>query len=325
MNVQNPYFSTKPKPIPQIPKPFTNPMKRPIHTLLLASFLLVLSASTWKSSEDRPTSLSDTKPRINWNTSPLTAAEEKKSLELNFRYESDKPEEFYIYKGYIVQFSAEQRSALWSTHYLPYARVREVDDKGKEIKAGLVRNKYDIPFKRDPNRANPEAQALADEYVNTGFDKGHITPAGDFRNDSLGMLETFYMTNMTAQTPDFNQKVMVTLEDRIRAWINRNHTDCQVITGAIFDATNGRGFGKRGKQVKFPTAHYKIMYAEKDGKSVLYCFLIPHQFGYGDFDLKKYQVSLDTIEKLAKTDFLDKLNDALENKIEAELMDIKNF
>jgi endonuclease G len=265
------------------------------------------------------------KTPIDWDASPLTQKQITASLKNNFSFESDDTKDFYIYNGYVLKYNPKRRSALWTTHTIPYKRVRSKDENGNKIESALDRGEYCLEFKQDPNRNSLEKQAHHNDYIGTGFDKGHITPAGDFRNDSTGMLETFFITNMSAQSPDYNQIVMVDMENRIRSWVRKSKQDCQVITGAVYAAKKGRGFGPRKTAVHYPNAHYKVMYAEMNGKHQLYCFLVPHMFAYGDYELSDFQVSLDELEKVAGEDFLDKLDDATENDIESKKMDLKNF
>jgi len=264
-------------------------------------------------------------PKIDWDTSPLTEVQRKKSLATNFSLESDNPKDFYIYNGFVVKYDESKKAPLWTTHNLPWTRVRDKDDSGNKIRDMKIRSNYCLEFKRDPNQGNIQKQPHHNDYIGSGFDKGHMTPAGDFRNDSTGTLESFYITNITLQSPDYNQIVMVKMENSFRKWAIENKANCQIITGALYQDLKGRGLGSQNKSIDYPSAFYKILYAEINGKTYLYCFLVPHEFAYPDYKLSNYQVSLDEIEKLAGEDFLDKLTDELEKKIEAEKMPLPAY
>ena len=67
-------------------------------------------------------------------------------------------------------------------------------------------------FKPDPAVAN---SPTPDDYTNTGFDRGHMTPAADSSNPTQ-MSDTFYMTNMTPQYPNVNRIAWKTLEEKVR-------------------------------------------------------------------------------------------------------------
>lgn len=90
-----------------------------------------------------------------------------------------------------------------------------------------------------------------EDYTNTGFDRGHMTPAADSSN-STQMSDTFYMTNMTPQYPNVNRVAWKMLEETVRTMNTKN-----VVTGAIYnDYTHVIGKHK----VPVPIALYKVVY-----------------------------------------------------------------
>lgn len=108
-------------------------------------------------------------------------------------------------------------------------------------------------FKPDPAVSN---SPTPDDYTNTGFDRGHMTPAADSSNPQQ-MSDTFFMTNMTPQFPNVNRIAWKTLETSVRAMPFKT-----VITGAVYAANYTPTIGKHN--VPVPTALYKIVYL-KDG------------------------------------------------------------
>lgn len=108
--------------------------------------------------------------------------------------------------------------------------------------------------KRVPNGPTPE------DYTNSGYDRGHMTPAADSNSDKQ-MSETFLMTNMTPQLPSVNRVAWRMLEDRVRS-VPFVH----VITGAVYQYP-AKTIGKN--KVPVPIALYKIAYFA-DGKKAVY-------------------------------------------------------
>lgn len=100
-----------------------------------------------------------------------------------------------------------------------------------------------------------------DDYTNTGYDRGHMTPAADSNSDKQ-MSETFLMTNMTPQLPSVNRTAWRMLEDRVRSV-----PFTYVITGAVYQWP-AKTIGKR--QVPVPVALYKIAYFASGNKAVYY-------------------------------------------------------
>ena len=53
-------------------------------------------------------------------------------------------------------------------------------------------------FKQDYSIPNEFASHLND-YIGTGYDRGHLAPAADFQSDQEAMNESFLLTNMSPQ------------------------------------------------------------------------------------------------------------------------------
>lgn len=100
-----------------------------------------------------------------------------------------------------------------------------------------------------------------DDYTNTGYDRGHMTPAADSNSDKQ-MSETFLMTNMTPQLPSVNRTAWRMLEDRVRSV-----PFTYVITGAVYQWP-AKTIGKN--KVPVPVALYKIAYFASGNKAVYY-------------------------------------------------------
>lgn len=94
------------------------------------------------------------------------------------------------------------------------------------------------------------------DYIRSGYDKGHMVPAGDASN-SEEMFDTFLMTNMTPQEPSLNRKAWRELEHNIRGVIMRERRNTHVITGAVY-SKNPRVIG--ASRVPVPSGYVKIAY-----------------------------------------------------------------
>ncbi len=100
-----------------------------------------------------------------------------------------------------------------------------------------------------------------EDYTNTGYDRGHMTPAADSNSDKQ-MSETFLMTNMTPQLPSVNRVAWRMLEDRVRSV-----PFTYVITGAVYQYP-AKTIGKN--KVPVPVALYKIAYFASGNRAVYY-------------------------------------------------------
>ncbi len=95
------------------------------------------------------------------------------------------------------------------------------------------------------------------DYLKTGYDKGHMTPAGDSADDAQ-MSETFLMSNMTPQVPELNRGPWRLMEEGIRTKVDTDKQDTYVITGAVY-SSNPSFIGTKVK-VPVPSGYYKIVY-----------------------------------------------------------------
>jgi endonuclease G, mitochondrial len=89
------------------------------------------------------------------------------------------------------------------------------------------------------------------EYFRTGFDRGHLAPAGDASNQKE-MIESFFLTNAVPQSPKLNRGEWRKLEKRIR---EKAKDPVYVITGALYEITMPGMI-----TVPVPNALYKIVY-----------------------------------------------------------------
>jgi endonuclease G len=99
------------------------------------------------------------------------------------------------------------------------------------------------------------------QYVNTGYDKGHMAPAGD-SSSIAEMYETFLMTNMTPQKPLLNRMAWRMLEEHTRTLFTQSKSDMFVVNFAIYSGNT------KMNGIPVPTGYWKIVTV--DGKTKYY-------------------------------------------------------
>lgn len=168
-------------------------------------------------------------------------------------------------------------------------------------------NNFNRPyFNQDPLVESKSADWR--NYKKSGYNKGHLCPAGDRKKSYDLYKETFFTSNTTPQLHEFNAGIWNRLEQKTRYWATKNN-GLYVITGGIL-SNNLKTIGK--ENVSVPEYFYKILLT-KDGKKMI-GFLIPHK--KSDKALYEYSVSVDSIEKITGIDFFPELEDAIENELE---------
>jgi endonuclease G len=126
------------------------------------------------------------------------------------------------------------------------------------------------------NRFFPDARlrsaerATLDDYKGSGFDRGHMAPAGDMPT-AQAMAQSFSLANMVPQAPEHNRGVWArSVEAATRKYASRATGDVYVITGPVYvpsiveSPSIGRG------QVRVPKYLFKLVYDKEKGKAWAY-------------------------------------------------------
>lgn len=79
-------------------------------------------------------------------------------------------------------------------------------------------------------------RAELDDYRSSGFDRGHMAPAGDMAGEE-SMAQSFSLANMVPQYAINNRRTWAGIEKATRKYVLRAAGDVYVITGPVFDGT----------------------------------------------------------------------------------------
>jgi endonuclease G len=133
-------------------------------------------------------------------------------------------------------------------------------------------------------------RARLDDYVRSGYDRGHMAPAGDMPT-ATAQAQSFSLANIVPQDRALNRGLWAAIEESVRRLATRRGT-LYVVTGPIYagdaiQAINGR--------VLVPTQLFKALYDPATGEAGAY--LVPNQ------DDPPWQaVSLDTLREVSGLD-----------------------
>ena len=196
---------------------------------------------------------------------------------------------------YSLSYLEEHEQAEW-VHY----KLNDIMLKG------IVPRKSS--FKSDKLIITKSA-ALSD-YKYSGYDRGHLVPAGDMKLSKVSMIESFLMSNISPQKKDFNGREWLRLEKHVRSLAKKN--EIYVTTGGVLKPSLKK-IGKE-KNISVPELFYKIIYDAKNEK--MFAYLMPNKKLES---IEKYLVTVDSIEVLTGIDFYPQLIDELEEKMESTL------
>lgn len=165
-------------------------------------------------------------------------------------------------------------------------------------------------FRTDPQIKVDPVQAS--DYSGSGYDRGHLVPAGDMKYSDLSMSETFFMSNMSPQVPRFNQGIWAKLENYVRNFVVKRNCDCIVISGPVLQPFLPV---IKGKNIAIPEYYFKIVVDYESIPVQVKAYLMPNKESQDPIEF--YQVSINYIEKISKIDFFPELPDDEEEALES--------
>ena len=199
------------------------------------------------------------------------------------------------HNNYSLSYNEKHEQAEWVAYFL----------KDSHISSTNFKRPY---FEKDSKVKTKSAHYK--NYSNSGYDKGHLCPAGDRKFSKSAFDETFLTSNISPQEHKFNAGVWNRLEQKTRYWATK-YKNLYVITGGILE-NSSKTIGS--EKVTVPNYFYKIILDFQEPEIKAIAFLIPHKDS--EKALYKFVTSIDKIEELTGIDFFPKLEDSIENKLE---------
>ncbi len=202
------------------------------------------------------------------------------------------------HRYYTLSYNEQFEQANWVCYVLTDSMV---------VNGGEERsNKFKI------DKLVATGSAKSSDYTKSGYDRGHLCPAADMGFNPVAMEESFMMSNISPQTPDFNRGIWKTLETSVRNWAKQER-QIIVVTGPIFKDNKG-SIGQ--DEVAVPGYFFKIIFDDTDSPKML-AFIFPN--AKSDRPLTDFAVPTDKAEKLTGYDFFSQLPDELETRLESRV------
>ncbi|WP_055447818.1 DNA/RNA non-specific endonuclease [Lacinutrix mariniflava] len=198
--------------------------------------------------------------------------------------------------GYSLSYSERHEQAEWVAYELK--------------KSHLSSTNFKRPYFEIDNAVKTTA-AHWRNYKKSGYDRGHLCPAGDRKYSQEAHDETFLTSNISPQTHEFNAGVWNRLEQKTRYWASK-YDGVFVVSGGVLKGSM-KTIGS--EKVSVPNQFYKVIIDNNSGKTKMLAFLMDHEASKEP--LYKFVVSVDEVEKLTGIDFFSELEDEKENRLEA--------
>jgi DNA/RNA endonuclease G (NUC1) len=155
-------------------------------------------------------------------------------------------------------------------------------------------------------------KASNEDYLKSGWSRGHLCPASDAKNSQIAMNETFYLnSNIVPQNLSNNVDFWYRLEVFVRKRLLHEFDKVVVVSGPLFLPIQEENkkyikyevIGKNN--VAVPTHLYKVILTEKNDQKWIEGFVIPNEPIRGK-SLLDYRQPLESIEKSSGLQFFPK-------------------
>lgn len=201
-------------------------------------------------------------------------------------------------EGYTVSYNTKYRIANYVAWKLTPERMRGSAKRAQ--------------FFEDPELASNEKVYFGD-YSGSGFDRGHMCPAGDNKWSTTAMLDCFIMSNICPQNHTLNGGDWRILEEACRAWVSRKKESIYIIAGPIFTDAPPRWMKKR---VRIPDGFFKALVCLDAGRERGIAFVYDNVAGSRPMD--SYTMTIDEVEQLTGFDLFHSLPAKQQNELEAQ-------
>lgn len=214
-----------------------------------------------------------------------------------------------IKKFYVILYDTTTLVPEWVTYHL----------SREELKGNAKRVS---DFRPDPDLPAGKRSELED-YRSSGYDRGHMAPAADFKRSSEAMWETFFLSNMAPQRPRLNRGIWSKLEEQVRL-LAKKEGEIWIFTGPLYlDSLDHQAAPREHigpHNVAVPTHFFKAILCElPSGGHEMFAFIVRNQTAELPGKPKDYLVSVHRVEELSGLRFFATLPDEEDQKLESEV------
>jgi endonuclease G len=193
------------------------------------------------------------------------------------------------YTGFSISYNEDYEEPSW----VAYILTRKEVQSGSEVRSENFR----------PDKNISRRSATLKDYSGSGYDRGHMAPAGDMKWSARAMSESFLLSNMSPQEPGFNRGIWSRLEAQVREWAIKNDS-ILVISGPVLKSIK-KYIGK--DRVGVPDYYFKVIADISAPTYKVIAFVLPNRSSTGD--VMNYAVTIDSVERITGYNFFPLMHD----------------
>jgi endonuclease G len=187
------------------------------------------------------------------------------------------------YSGFDLGYNEQFEQAAWVAYVLTRQEV--------------ISNSVERNDRFRPDTLIRSGSADLSDYRGSGYDRGHLAPAGDLNWSEQAMDESFLLSNMSPQDPSFNRGIWRRLEEKVREWAVEKDS-LYVITGPVLNSVE-QVIG--ANEVGVPSSYFKVLVDLSPPDHGMAAFLLPNRGSSSD--PASYAITVDSLESVTGYDF----------------------
>lgn len=157
------------------------------------------------------------------------------------------------FSDFVVVYDNSRKTLLWSAEKLT-----------PDMMVGALATPRVDTF-HEENALKKQYRTTLKDYVGSGYDRGHMTPAGDEPN-LKSQFESFSLSNMVPQNQSLNRGIWAQYEESVRSLVTSTNHELYVITGPVFS----KNVSYIGNRVPVPDQVFKIVISPSEKKIVVF-------------------------------------------------------
>ncbi|XP_053201688.1 endonuclease G, mitochondrial-like [Panonychus citri] len=225
------------------------------------------------------------------------------------------------YRNFVLSYDRRLRSANWVFEHLTPNSL----EKNNSV------SRKNCDFFEDQS-IHPTFRARNTDFKSSGYDRGHLAPAGNYRSIQEEGCQTFILSNISPQVGvGFNRGVWNNLEKYVR-YRARRSKNLWSVTGPLYlpRVEGGKKYVKYevigDRDVAVPTHFFKVLLIENEtGEYELESYVIQNKAMDDNIPLKAFQVPIDSIERSAGFILFEKVPKNLLKSINSNNRLLENF
>ena len=211
--------------------------------------------------------------------------------------EKSLPEQIVEYPGMTVSFNSRMHVPNWVAWELTADETAGEEPRTKS-------------FYNDPAvEGCPETY----DYSYSGYDRGHMAPAGDMKWSKDAMRSSFSLANICPQVKSLNTGAWKRLEEKCRTWAQAD-SSIIIVCGPILNDPIREYIGDT--RVAVPKRFFKVILSPRANPARGIGFIMPNDKVVGG--MQATAVSIDEVERVTGHDFFASLPDSIENIVESQ-------